>query len=198
METVFFILLSLGAVLALGILACNLLVVWTTRRVCFDDVEAVPSHEYAMVLGTAARRADGRENRYFVRRMRAAAELYKAGKVKKVIVSGAKNALGQDEPQEMRSALVSLGIPYESILLDGTGSRTLLSVKAVRQDFNLNTIVFISQRFHNERAVFLARRLGIKAMGYNAEAVHGGKAPIVTLREWFGRVRAVWDAIYMK
>ncbi len=198
METVFFILLSLGAVLALGILACNLLVVWTTRRVCFDDVEAVPSHEYAMVLGTAARRADGRENRYFVRRMRAAAELYKAGKVKKVIVSGAKNALGQDEPQEMRSALVSLGIPYESILLDETGFRTLLSVKAVRQDFNLNAIVFISQRFHNERAVFLARRLGIKAMGYNAEAVHGGKAPIVTFREWFGRVRAVWDAICMK
>ena len=194
------LLFSLLFAIALGVVvvvACNVLVVMTTRRLCFNGTDTIPTNDYAVVLGTAPLRADGRPNRYFVRRIRAAAELYHAGKAKHLIVSGAKNPMGHDEPQEMCRALVKKGVPSEFVLLDGTGYRTLLSVLAAKRRFGLQNLTFVSQQFHNERAIFLARCLGMRAVGFNAEEVRGGKAPIVMMREWLSRVRAVGSVLVL-
>lgn len=185
------------AVLCLSaiVLVCNLWVVLSTRRYTHDLASEVPFNDYAVVLGTSPYRSDGRPNRYYVRRINAASCLYKAGKVRHLVVSGAKNKLGYDEPQAMSAALQKAGVPEAAVVLHGGGFRTLMSVIYAHSRLGLRSVTFISQRFHNERAIFLARCMGMQAVGYNAEAVYGGKAPVVTAREWLSRVRAVGEGL---
>ncbi|MBR4553811.1 MAG: YdcF family protein [Bacteroidaceae bacterium] len=190
-------LLAIVGLIGLVIAVCNTIIVATTRKYTFNSPSSVPSTYWGIVLGTAPIRSDGKPNRYFVRRIRAAVELFQAGKVERIIVSGGSRLNGYDEAKAMRNSLERKGIPASVIVEDNGGQRTLLSVLALKHRFGADCAVFISQRFHNERAIFMARQLGIEAYGYNAEDVHGGKAPIVMAREWIGRVRA-FEILFLK
>lgn len=173
---------------------CHAVVWLAARRRTFNEASAVPPCDFAMVLGAPPVRSDGRPNRYYVRRVRAAAMFHATGSTKRLIVSGnAHHPLG-DEVAAMRQALVEAGVSEPDLFNDGGSVRTLQSVLAARDLFGACSVVFVSQRFHNERAVFLARTVGLNAYGFNAEDVHGGKAPIVALREAVARIRAVADA----
>lgn len=189
--------LAIVGLIGLVIAVCNAIILATTRKYTFNKPASVPSTSWGIVLGTAPVRPDGKPNRYFVRRIRAAIELFQAGKVEKIIVSGGSRPNGYNEAKAMRSALEEKGIPASVIVEDSGGQRTLLSVLALKHRIGAKRAVFISQRFHNQRAIFMARQLGIEAYGYNAENVHGGKAPIVMAREWLGRVRA-FEILFQK
>jgi SanA protein len=159
---------------------------------CYDAQEKVPVLPVALVLGCSPL-IQGRPNLFFQYRMAAAAELYHAGKVRALIVSGDNGSKDYDEPTAMKAALEKLGVPAAAVHCDYAGFRTLDSVARAWSVFGQKRFLVISQRFHNERAVFIARRHGLEAHGYNAQDVAGGAGMKTHLREYLARVQSVLD-----
>ena len=146
----------------------------SSRRV-FDSasIDAVPRERAAVVMGCVKTLANGLNNLYFSRRIDAAAELYKAGKVDSIIVSGDNHVKGYDEPSDMKESLVNAGVPAERIVCDYAGFRTLDTVVRAKKVFGLNSFIIVSQSDHVRRAVFTARGFGCDAYGYAAKDVTG-------------------------
>ncbi len=147
-----------------------------SKGLVHDDIEEIEAGRAGLVLGTSPWAGEGRRNLYFEGRMEAAAELFHAGRVTFLIVSGDNRHESYNEPREMRRALVARGVPADRIVYDFAGLRTLDSVIRAREVFGQERIVVISQRFHNERAVCLARHFGIAAEGFNARGPERGAA----------------------
>ena len=161
---------------------------------CHERVEDVPHAPVALVLGCSETLPDGRSNLYFVRRMDAAAELFHAGTVGRLIVSGDNHVVEYDEPTAMKTALVERGVPEERIHCDYAGFRTFDSVVRAELVFGQRSFVVVSQRSHAERAVFLARSRGLEVSGYCATAVGGAAGLRQRARETIARAAAVLDA----
>ena len=176
-------------------LGINIYIKAYTWSLISDDVKAIPPMQMALVLGTSEKRADGKPNPYFYYRMQAAYELYKAGKVEYLILSGDSRDKYYNEPKRMQQALMDLGVPIVHTRLDYYGDRTLESVKRCRTVFGQSSFIIVSQRFHNERAVFLANKIGMKAIGYNARTVTGWEGLWTECREVLAKVLAVIDLI---
>ncbi len=160
---------------------------------CESQLERLKPAPVAVVLGCAEVLANGRPNRFFRHRMEAAAALYHSGRVKGLVVSGDNSRWDYDEPGAMRDALVAAGVPRQRIWCDYAGLRTLDSVVRAWKIFGQQDFIVVSQRFHNERAVFLGRRLGLRVHGYNAADVPLASAAFTHLRESLARVKAVLD-----
>ena len=163
-----------------------------------DHAAELPERKAALLLGTSPKLADGRSNTYFHLRIRAAADLYRAGKVRYIIVSGDNRKHGYNEPEAMKAALVAQGIPAEKIVPDYAGIRTLDSVLRARSIFGQESYIVVSQKFHNERAVYLARAHGIDAYGYNAADVDRYSGFKTEVREYLARVKMLLDLAVQK
>lgn len=159
------------------------------------NLAAVSESRAAVVLGCSRTLARGTTNLYFARRIAAAAELYKAGKVKCLVVSGDNHVKGYDEPTDMKDALVVAGVPADRIVCDYAGFRTLDSMVRAKKVFGLDRFIVVSQPAHVRRAVFLARGFGTDAYGYAAADVNGRYSIKTTVREQFAKVGAVFDVI---
>jgi SanA protein len=160
----------------------------------YDDPEAMPHRRVGLVLGCPKILAHGRRNFFFRYRIEAAATLFQAGKVDYLLVSGDNLSAGCTEAADMQEALIGAGVPAGKIYCDFAGLRTLDSVVRAREIFGQTELAIISQKFHNERAIFLAKRHGLDAIGFNARTL-GGLHDFTSLcREQFARVRAVLDA----
>ena len=184
-------LLVLAAVLGVG--WPNVAAWWVARGKVFDRLADVPGGRVGLVFGCDDR-FQGRENLYFRHRIDAAAELWKAGKLKCLIVSGDNETKDYNEPRRMRNALVARGVPVDKIVCDRSGFRTLDSVVRAKKVFLLSQVTFISQRFQNERAIYLAKANGIDAVAYNAQDVTlGGGGTRTKLREVGARVKMWLD-----
>jgi SanA protein len=138
------------------------------------------------------------ENLFFTYRIQAAAELYKAGKVDFLILSGDNNKREYNEPEEMKKALIHQGVPEQAIFLDYAGFRTLDSMVRAKEVFQQESITIISQRFHNERAIYLAEHAGLKAVALDAKDVPGHHGLKVRLREYLARVKMFIDLLIGK
>ncbi len=182
------------AVAGLGfVFGCEWWVGRSAEGRCFDAVEGVPEAPVAVVLGTSARIADGRANLFFLPRMEAAAALFKAGKVEALIVSGDNGTQGYDEPTDMKRVLMQMGVPAEKVVCDYAGFRTLDSVVRAKEVFGQQRMIFVSQRFHNARAIYLAQAFGIEAYGMDAKDVPVALSVKTFLREKLACVKAVLD-----
>lgn len=162
----------------------------------FDKVEDIQHQEYGLLLGTSPFTAQGARNFYFENRIKSAAELYKAGKIRQIIVSGGDytRTLGFDEPRAMTDSLVAHGVPYTAIIRDYNGSRTLNSIVKAKDTYHLDSVILISQKYHNERAIAQADKYGLKAIGYNAPHSHIKRNQIKNiLREFPARVKLYLD-----
>jgi SanA protein len=144
------------------------------------------------VLGASKTTGEG-PNLYFSYRMQAAADLYKQGKVRYLLVSGDNYRQDYDEPTDMKAALVELGVPDTCIYLDYAGFRTFDSMICCKAVFGEDSVTVISQKFHNERALFIANHREIHAIGFNAREVSNHYALKTNLREYFARVKCVLD-----
>ena len=165
----------------------------------YSDVEAVPAREYGLVPGTS-RLVHGKYlNTYFTNRIHAAVELYRAEKIRKIIVSGDNSRTDYNETGDMARELVAQGVAPEDVLSDYAGFRTLDSVVRARNLFGATEITVISQEFHCERAIYLAAQHGIDAVGFTADE-HAPRSVIIRLgvRELFARMLAVLDAEILK
>ncbi|GIW34881.1 vancomycin high temperature exclusion protein [Meiothermus sp.] len=164
----------------------------------YQDPLQVPHNRVGLVLGTGPTTVRGRPNPYFVGRIQAAAQLYQAGKVDYLLVSGDNSSPYYDEPSAMREALIALGVPKERIYRDYAGFRTLDSVVRARGVFGEQRFTIVSQRFHNQRAVYIARHRGLEAIGYNAPDPPEGFHSNTRFREPLARVQMLLDLLLNK
>lgn len=159
----------------------------------FDVVDELEGESVGLLLGTVPRLADGRKNLYFEYRLAATLELYRAGKIKRVLVSGDNSRHGYNEPEAFKVRLIEGGMPADRIHLDFAGLRTLDSVVRARKVFGQTRVLVISQRFHNERALYLADHFELQALGFNAQDI-GGRAWLRhRAREALARLKVFWD-----
>lgn len=159
---------------------------------CHNDLARVPARPVALVLGTS-KYIGRRLNRFYTARIEAVADLYKAGKVRAVLISGDNSSRYYDEPSTMRDDLVAKGVPANFITLDYAGFRTLDSIVRARLVFGQPRIVVVSQPFHCRRALYLADAYGLDAVGYTAQRVPGASGLRVRAREVLARLLAFLD-----
>lgn len=181
---------SLVGVLTLMAIATLLIqhsVVRCAQGKTYQDVQRITGKHVGLVFGCDDRFQD-RENLYFTYRMDAAAELWKAGKLDCLIVSGDNRSMNYNEPQKMKKALIERGVPAEKIVCDYAGLRTLDSVIRARTVFGVQKCLMISQLFQNERAICIAKAHGIEAIGFNAKDVTGPGGRKTKWREFAARM----------
>ena len=187
--------LSIVVVALLSICTANMVIEEKTQDYIYSDVQDVPSQKVGLLLGTAKNNSGGGINLYFKYRIEAAVALYKAGKIKNIVVSGDNGRSSYNEPEDMKNELMKNGVPENAIYLDYAGFRTLDSVVRMDKIFGQKEFIIISQPFHNQRAIYIAQHYGLKAFGYNAKDVKTKSAIKVQIREKFARVKVFVDII---
>lgn len=165
------------------------------NRYCYNSIDSIPHNHCALVLGTSKYLWNGKRNLYYTNRIKAAVELYNCDKVDFIIVSGDNRNRNYNEPITMYNDLIAAGIPNKKIILDYAGFRTLDSVVRGKEVFGQEKFTIVSQSFHNQRAIYIARKKGIEAIAFNAGDVTGKLAMKVQLREVAARMLVVFDMI---
>jgi SanA protein len=160
----------------------------TTQNQVYTTIDKIPANEVGIVLGTSKEASYG-TNLYFKYRMEAAAELYHAGKIKHILVSGDNGTKAYDEPTDMLNYLMALGVPEKDITRDYAGFRTYDSIVRCSKIFGQSKVTIISQGFHNQRALFIANNRGMDAVAFNARDVHAN----TPAREYLARIVACID-----
>ena len=164
----------------------------------YSDTDAIEVNKIGLLLGTSHKVRGGSTNYYYTNRIKAALELYESGKITKIICSGDNGTRSYNEPIQMQKDLIKGGVPVENIVLDYAGFRTLDSVIRAKEVFGQKRMTIISQKFHTERAVFIARSKGIDAIGYNAADVNDSSRWKLMLREKLARTKMALDLILNK
>lgn len=160
---------------------------------CYNSIGEVAPAKVGLVLGTSKYVRSGNINQYYQYRLNATKQLFDAHKIEYVLVSGDNSTTSYDEPNTYKKDLIKMGIPEDRIILDYAGFRTLDSVVRAKEVFQEDNFILISQPFHNERALFIAKRKGIEAKGYNAKDVTYKYGFKTQLREKFARVKTCID-----
>ena len=156
------------AVLTLIFMLCSWHINGQTGQFLYDSVESVPYNDVAIILGTS-RTVNNVPNEYFDYRIEAAVKLYKKGKVKYLMISGAAEPeTSYDEIADMRKALHKRGIPDSAILSDKYGNRTLDSIIRAKELLGLKKFTIVSQKDQNARAQYIAQYYGLDTVAVNA------------------------------
>lgn len=184
-----------------GLLALAAVVWWADRHVASAGagrihavLENVPKSDVALVLGTIPK-VRGQSNPFYEARLDAAASLFRSGKVRGILVSGDNSRKDYDEPTWMKEDLILRGVPSAFITCDFAGFSTLDSIKRAGPVFGQSRVVLVSQRFHLERALFLAKSAGLDASGFVAKDAPVQWQVRVRSREALARVKALVDVV---
>lgn len=138
-----------------------------TYRHIFKPQDA-PAQKVAIVFGAGLWR-DGSPTPVLRDRVAAASELYFSGKVEKLLMSGDNSYDYYNEPGAMRSYALELGVPDEAIVLDYAGRRTYDTCYRARDIFGIAEAILVTQNFHLPRALYVCNRLGVSAIGVEAD-----------------------------
>ncbi|MGC1471744.1 MAG: ElyC/SanA/YdcF family protein [Psychroserpens sp.] len=190
------ILLRLGILAGLGIVIIYGIISFQAKDYVYDSVEEIPKRKVGLLLGCS--KYDYRENisTFYKHRVNAAALLFKSGKIEFILISGNKDGKGYDEPTTFKNDLIAKGVPTQNIVLDFAGFRTLDSVVRAKKIFGQTEITIISQQFHNERAIYLAKHNAMDAIGFNAKFSDTQDGFQFELREFFARPKALIDILF--
>ena len=196
-----FLLLGIGVIILTcltSLFVCNQMIVNNAKGKTFYEIDSITPSDYGLLLGTTPQTRIGRRTNYFFKyRIDATERLYKAGKIKRILISGDENSLdGVNEVECMKDSLIAHGVDVNDIILDGKGYRTLDAVVRAVNIYNIHSFVVISQRFHNERAIYLTEHLGLEVhdiKGYNAADPTSKMALMTYIREYFARVKVFVD-----
>ena len=160
----------------------------TTSSQLYNEIETLPSQETALVLGTSKyiRRT---LNPYYQYRIDAAIELYRQNKVTHFLLSGDNAHRSYNEPWTMKRDLLKAGIPEENITLDYAGFRTLDSVQRATQIFDANSLTIVTQKFHCQRAVFIANHFSMDTVCLVVPSPTGWANTKIRIREVLARTK---------
>lgn len=192
--------LAIVTVCAAMMLLCNQIIENNAKDKVYSELDSIRPAPCGLLLGTTPQTRIGRRRNFFFKnRIDATERLYKSGKIKTILISGDENSLdGVNEVECMRDSLVARGVPVDDILLDGKGLRTLDAVVRAVTVYDQHSFVVISQRFHNERAIYLAEHLGLDVhnlSGYNAADPTSKTSLLIYFREYFARVKVFIDLL---
>lgn len=185
----------IGFLAAVAIIICfaNYKINAFSEEFLYTSTDSIPECKTAVLLGTSKFMANGSKNYFFYNRITAAETLFKSGKIRAIIISGDNSLSYYNEPADMKKELMKAGIPDSVIYLDYAGFRTFDSMIRAKEVFGQTKFIVVSQQFHNERAVFIARKYGIEAYGFNAEDVSAYSGFKTKVRELFARVKVFID-----
>lgn len=185
----------LVAIIAIAIsisLTANLLVNQGTKAYLFSDIDKLPANAVGVILGTSKYSRTGGFNDHYRLRVHAAYDLFQAGKIQYILISGDNATPYYNEPSTIRNDLLRMGIPADRIYRDYAGFRTLDSIIRAIDVFNLTHFTIISQAYHNKRAVYIARNKGAQAVAFNAG--DGKKIDLTNrIREFLAKLLAVLE-----
>jgi len=160
----------------------------------YSDVSKIPAKKAGLLLGTTKYLKGGKINYFYKYRIDSAVKLFKAGKIKAIVVSGDNGTKHYDEPTAMHDDLVARGIPSKYITLDYAGFRTLDSIVRAEAIFDLKDYIIISQGFHLERAIYIAHAKNQKVLGFVAKDFKNTVwAKRMEHRELLARAKAIFD-----
>jgi SanA protein len=160
----------------------------------YTNIEKIPKKKAALVLGTSKYIRNGLKNYFYSYRIQAASELFHANKIKAIIVSGDNSTKDYDEPTLMKEDLIKAGVPEKYITIDYAGFRTLDSIYRAKVIFGLKDYIIVSQKFHLQRALFIAKADNQKAIGFCAKDIpHTTAAKKMKFRELLARSKAFLD-----
>jgi SanA protein len=186
-------------ILIIGLIgSIEVMVKLDTRREIFASVDQIPANKVGLLLGTAKYLINGQPNLFYRYRLDAAVELFNAGKIEYILISGDNATRYYNEPGTIRNDLIKRGIPANKIFLDYAGFRTLDSIVRAREIFGQERITIISQKFHDERALFISNRRNIQAVAFNAKEVEIKDGLKTWMRERFARIKMVIDLMFHK
>ncbi len=166
----------------------NAVVLVRTEDDIHTDVEQLEQAQVAIVPGSLVR-PDGSLGAVVQERVDAAVELYRAGVVDKLLMSGDNGTAAYDEPDAMRDAAISAGVAAEDVFTDYAGFNTWHTMRRARDVFEVESAVVVTQDFHVARSVDLGRAAGLDVQGYVAGDAGRG------VREVLARVRGLGEAI---
>jgi len=192
------IILILIVLAVISILISNKLIEKASQNKLFDSTEIIPQNKVALLLGTGKYTQGKYINLYYKYRIEATIKLYESGKINFILISGDNSRKEYDEPNTMKQDLMEKGIPEAKIYLDYAGFRTLDSVVRCKEIFNQSKITIISQKFHNQRAIFIAQHYNIDAIGFNAQDVSVYWGFKTRMREHLARVKVMIDLLIGK
>ena len=187
-------------VVLFGVILATLAALWILLTVIHTQVSPrvytrvadVPPAPVALVLG-AGLWADGSPTPALRDRVETAVDLYKAGKVKKLVMSGDNRFVNYNEPGAMNHLAIQLGVPAEDIVLDYAGRRTYDSCYRVKEIFGIRQAIIVTQRFHLDRSLFLCNAMGITSVGVVADRRAYQSLPWWEMREVLATAAAWWD-----
>ena len=186
--------LCFGFLICFGIIfLANRLVINTAKSKIFESAENLPYAKVGLLLGTSKLLSNGTENLYFKYRIDAAAALYHQHKISRIEVSGDNGPKEYDEALDMKYDLIAKGIDSNHIYMDYAGFRTFDSMKRLKEIFGQKKAIIISQKFHNERAIYIGEKLGMEVYGYNAKDVYKYCGFRTSIREYLARVKMLLD-----
>lgn len=162
----------------------------------FNDTTTISNSKVGLLLGTGKFLKNGYENPYYTYRIRAANDLLKSGKIKYLIISGDNSLKNYNEPEMMKQDMIKLGTDSTKLYLDFAGFRTFDSIIRAKEIFGQDSITVISQAWHNERAIFIAIKEGIVAIGFNAKDVNQKQSLKTQIREKLARVKVYFDYLF--
>ncbi|PJE80862.1 hypothetical protein CI610_00110 [invertebrate metagenome] len=177
-----------GLIMLLGIvfiIGSNLLVLEWARGNQFADIKALPPKKVGLLLGTSKYSREGGANDYYRLRLDSAVDLFRAGKIAYILVSGDNSSPFYNEPTRIRKDLIRKGIPAERIYRDYAGFRTLDSIIRAKAVFQLDSMTIISQAYHNKRALYIALQNGIQAVAFDA-----GDSTQIDFSNWWREILA--------
>jgi vancomycin permeability regulator SanA len=188
--TIFAILIALG----LLVLVVPRIVTGVYARGKVYAASEVPTRGVAIVFGAGLWR-DGSPTPILIDRVTAAANLYFAGKVEKLLMSGDNRFVDYNEPEAMRQLALSLGVPDDAVVLDYAGRRTYDTCYRAQAIFGVTEAILVTQAFHMPRAIYLCNHLGVDSVGVESDLRIYRKFSMLTwnLRELLATTAALWD-----
>lgn len=185
--------LTIGLLGLAGILFPRLITsVYSLNKI--HSVENAPTERLAIVFGAGLRR-DGSPTAILRDRVETAAQLYFAGKVQKILMSGDNSYDYYNEPESMRQYALELGIPSDDIVLDYAGRRTYDTCYRAKTIFQAESALLVTQQFHLPRALFLCNALGLSSEGVEANNNRYRRVSLLfwNIREQLATVAAFLD-----
>jgi len=163
-------------------------------RYVVDDIGTIPP-AYTCIVPGAAVYADGRVSDVLYDRMVKALDLFRAGKARTLLLSGDHSTFYYNEVRQMRDFMLRRGVPREALFLDHGGINTYSSMARARKVFLVDDCIVVTQRFHLPRALYIARKAGLRARGFPADRRRYLHRHRYAVREYFACVKAFLDVV---
>jgi vancomycin permeability regulator SanA len=187
--------LGIGILIVAGLI--NVYIRWYAKPYRLQSGDDVAAAQAVLILGAGVYRS-GELSPMLEDRVRMGWKLYRDKRVKKILVSGDHGQMNYDEVGAVRKYLLKLGVKPQDLFTDHAGFDTYSSFYRARDVFKVKSLIISTQSFHLSRAVYLARRQGLEAVGIVADKQTYRTIRLAQFREVFAQLKAFWEAEILK